>query len=174
MEMQRCVWRCLEGRGADDPAYHACVDRVCTGQAAATPDRQKRAARPGRQSSDPTRVWQTGSRDGARYAGIDAPGRAGEAGLYYTCYDGRGSLMVLGLGKNVERLRLVIDRRPFEVNLRRKVDGNPARNLKTGSRLMRALQSGERLVVRRPNGTMIWRLSLDGSSRALSRASRNC
>lgn len=31
MELQRCVWRCLAGSsGAQDPAYHACVERVCT------------------------------------------------------------------------------------------------------------------------------------------------
>ncbi|WP_099557381.1 hypothetical protein [Hartmannibacter diazotrophicus] len=31
MEVQRCVWRCLaNSRGADDPAYHACVDRMCS------------------------------------------------------------------------------------------------------------------------------------------------
>lgn len=30
MEAQRCIWRCLaNSRGADDPAYQACVDRRC-------------------------------------------------------------------------------------------------------------------------------------------------
>ena len=30
MELQRCSWRCLaQSSGNDDPAYHACVDRVC-------------------------------------------------------------------------------------------------------------------------------------------------
>ncbi|MDZ4790841.1 MAG: hypothetical protein SGJ17_06450 [Hyphomicrobiales bacterium] len=32
MEVQRCVWRCLAGsKGADDPAYNACVERLCSG-----------------------------------------------------------------------------------------------------------------------------------------------
>ena len=31
MEVQRCIWRCLADAagGADDPAYHACVQRQC-------------------------------------------------------------------------------------------------------------------------------------------------
>ncbi len=31
MELQRCVWRCLSSSdGADDPAYHRCVDQACS------------------------------------------------------------------------------------------------------------------------------------------------
>jgi hypothetical protein len=30
MEVQRCIWRCLaDSKGASDPAYQACVSRVC-------------------------------------------------------------------------------------------------------------------------------------------------
>lgn len=30
MEVQRCIWRCLaDSRGANDPAYHQCVARLC-------------------------------------------------------------------------------------------------------------------------------------------------
>lgn len=36
MEVQRCVWRCLaESRGADDPAYQACINKQCNGPAPA-------------------------------------------------------------------------------------------------------------------------------------------
>ncbi len=59
MEAQRCVWRCLaNARGADDPAYHACVQRQCN-EAPARP-----AARPpaGRQA------WR--SLPGTRYPAV--------------------------------------------------------------------------------------------------------
>lgn len=37
MEAQRCIWRCLyNSKGADDPAYQACIDRQCNGPEAGT------------------------------------------------------------------------------------------------------------------------------------------
>lgn len=45
MALQRCIWACLaNSEGAGDPAYHACVDRQCSGVSAKQSTRPRRVA----------------------------------------------------------------------------------------------------------------------------------
>lgn len=44
MELQRCIWRCLaNSAGADDPAYHACVEAQCSPTQQSTPAPQQQS-----------------------------------------------------------------------------------------------------------------------------------
>ncbi|MCW8087200.1 hypothetical protein [Sabulicella glaciei] len=70
MAEQRCVWSCLaQSRGANDPRYHACVERMCSGLGA--------PPRSAPRCSEPTRAaeatWRVKSQSGRPAAGLCAP-----------------------------------------------------------------------------------------------------
>lgn len=70
MAEQRCVWSCLaQSRGADDPRYHACVERMCSGLGTRPPRSAPRRAETAR-TADAT--WRIKPRSGHPAAGICA------------------------------------------------------------------------------------------------------
>lgn len=172
-ELQRCVWRCLASDGpAENPAYHACVARSC-GSGAAPPEPgggDGAASGP----SDPTRVWAVArAPDGAMYAGIDAAGRAGAAGLYLFCRGGQARLVLVGMSGS-GTWRLSVDGSGYTLSAAPGSRGWPELALPYDAPVLRALGGGGGAELRDPSGRVAMRVSLRGSREAIGRVVAGC
>ena len=168
-DVQRCVWSCLYGPGGGDPAssaYHACVAATCIEDAPATA--------PATRGGDPTRVWQAGSAaSGWRYAGIDLPGRAGRAGVYFFCRRNAASYIAMVGLDQPERVSFLVDGRDYPLRFRM-VGGQVRASIPNGSPLIAALQSGSELVIRGQSTDLNETLSLRGSKQAFATTISGC
>lgn len=168
-DVQRCVWSCLYGPGGGDPAssaYGACVSANCSEEAP--------AAAPTAPIGDPTKVWQAGSAaSGWRYAGIDLPGSAGRAGVYFFCRRGAEPyIAMIGLDRP-ERVSFVIDGRDYSLDFRA-AGGQIRAPIPNDSQLIAALQSGSELVIRGQATDLRETLTLRGSKQAFAQTISYC
>lgn len=161
MELQRCVWSCLSAHGPNtNPEYHACVAEHCT---------------KGDKPAANVPEWSSGSIEGGRthYAGVD--NAAGDLGLYYFCNrNGRSELVLVGVEGPAATLALEADGRRFPLSFSRTSDRLVAPVL-PDAHVLSALRAGTMVkIVRTSDDAPIAQLRLDGSSRAIRRASRQC
>jgi hypothetical protein len=165
--MQQCIWGCLAGRSASDPAYHACVSQTCNQGASSS------VANPGA-GADPTRVWQSGrSGTGGNFAGIDLPGFAGELGVYFFCSPGGPQqIMLVGAeGPPVADLGFVVDGQVFPMRF---VQGEGWPTASPARGLLGAMQKGSRLDILREDASVMWSVPLAGSKAALATTLSGC
>ncbi|MBK1636606.1 hypothetical protein [Rhodovulum adriaticum] len=154
MEMQRCVWRCLNQFGpASNPAYHDCVQRVCV------PDRPR---------------WSGGQiRDGSgEYAAVGTAD--GRFQLYYLCgRAGQSALVLSGLEGPSAVLSLVVDGRPYDLSFEGE-GGAHAVGVPPGSPILSAMATGQTLTVRNVAGYTVATFGLDGAGAEISAAQARC
>lgn len=169
MEAQRCIWRCLaNSKGADDPAYSACIAEKCDG-----PSENQSAAR----------KWEPSPHDGEKRRSVigcsDGTNDENWTCLIVRCDD--GDLNVYFDGTNAGRLEgisLEIDGRQFPVS-----QGDPAgspfkeRFLGDSRGIVEAMKAGSRVRI---VGAEMWlnpgfdTIPLRGSSKAIGRLERSC
>jgi hypothetical protein len=193
MEEQRCVWRCLaESRGANDPAYHACVSAQCTGR----PPRGKAMAPP--PPPRPAPSFGPGSKGGIS-APVVAPAPRGPAWrtvtdlaypavaqcvpvaggpnlcLVVSC-PARGDLTleVFGLapGLSGAPLRLSTTAALFDLALPQRGEQEDAYRWPMPIGLAATLKAESAVEVE--TGGRAWRLSLAGSGSAISEIEARC
>lgn len=167
-DVQQCIWSCLYGAGGGNPAsaaYSQCVSQNCAGETEEAP-----------RGGDPTRVWQSGRTEaGESYAGIDLPGSAGEAGVYFFCGSGRMRASVVGLDGGAQPMRFVVDGQAFDMPFRGEgASGWPEVAVDMQSKLIDALRSGRIFSLQQAAGREVAQLSLAGSNRALADVVSGC
>lgn len=156
---QICVNQCLYHNGpASNPAYHACVERMCSGDSAEAAPREEPA---------PSR-WRTESVPGAHAAVIDMGGRS----LNYMCQRGGPALIgVSGLGGAADGTRISVDGRAFALPFVAR-NGILYTAADAGSPLVAALMSGSGVEV--VSGGRSGTFSLAGSRAAIARTAAAC
>jgi hypothetical protein len=161
-EEQRCVWQCLANSpGAASREYQACVERLCLGEPAAQP----RAAAP---QAQPRAAWTTGGQaNGARYAGVEIPGRS----FSILCQRGGPALVaVAGLGGRADRTSLGIDGRAYPLRF---VSRNRILYAEASPDLLGRLMAGSAVDVASA-GAAPARFPLAGSGAAIRSALSGC
>ncbi|WP_417719164.1 hypothetical protein [Salipiger sp.] len=164
MVMQRCVWACLANNGPNtNPAYHACVQRVCVEGAKPTSSVPQKGA-----------AWGAGALDGGRtrYAGIDTPN--GLRGLYYFCNrSGRSELMIAGVPPRASSYEIEVGGKRFAFRFAPTKNGVAA-TVPAGHAVFSALRGGSAVKISQQGGPERIGLKLAGSSGALGAAMGGC
>ncbi|NVK61223.1 MAG: hypothetical protein HWE37_14270 [Rhodobacteraceae bacterium] len=170
MALQRCVWSCLANFGPNtNPAYHACVERVCSGLS------EGEGGGGGQQQAqgDPTRGWVTGrTGSGVGYAGVD--GVRGKTGLYYFCGRGQSFLRVIGIDGGERGMIVEVDGQQFPLRFSPNGQNQPESTLAYSDPVIQALQGGSRVRVLTYDGPVVVDAPLSGSSRALAQVISSC
>ncbi len=165
-QTQRCIWQCLQAAGgnAASSAYNQCVANYCVASDASGLT----------QEADGTERWQAGTIDGGGFAGADAIGMSGEAGIYYFYERGRRYLRLVGVACGPAMVTLIVDGQAYPVSF----DWGPSRELEapvsSKEPLMSAIRGGAILDFVNSGGQKIFSMRLAGSNAAIAQADQLC
>lgn len=161
-EMQRCVWRCLANaaQGASDPAYQACIERVCVAEDNAA--RQRGA-------------WTTGTTadGGGHYARTSDVGR-GTDFMFMCSQPGQIILALSGINEKWAAMTLDIDGTQFGLAVAATEGSTQFVRLGQQNNVLAALFAGTSLRVLDYDGQNVGSFILAGAAKAIQQVQAAC